>query len=228
MKAIFNQYFGIGDILFIEPIMRRYFLNGYDVVLPVLDKYYDCRVHFPYIEFVKQNELNIDYERQDVVKTADSIIYPVRWSREYFNSPLNDTMRNKYRMFEMDLEEWRRLKWLRFRDKEHALFNEFMQPLPERFNLINGNWHSFNNGYEYIEVENGLPNIRMDFIDGFTLLDWAGVIEKAETIHTVNTSLLYMLETLNVTDQLHIYTRNNGRDFQQTQYLRSKKYQLHT
>jgi hypothetical protein len=67
----------------------------------------------------------------------------------------------------------------------------------------------------------------MDFIDGYTLLDWAGIIEKAETIHTVNTSLLYMLETLNVTDQLHLYTRNNGRDFQQTEYLRSKKYQLH-
>jgi hypothetical protein len=225
MKAIFNQYFGIGDILFIEPIMRRYFQNGYDVVLPVLEKYYDCRVHFPYIEFVKQNELNIDYERQDVVKTADSIIYPVRWSMEYFSSPLNDTMRNKYRMFEMDLEDWRRLKWLRFRDKEQQLCD--LLKLPERFNLINSNWHSFINGYKPIEVNTRIPNVEMRFIDGFTLLDWAGIIEKAETIHTVNTSLLYMLETLNVTDQLHLYTRNNGRDFQQTEYLRSKKYKLH-
>lgn len=226
MKAIFNQYFGIGDILFIEPIMRRYFQNGYEVVLPVLEKYYDCRVHFPYIEFVKQNELNIDYERQDIVKTADSIIYPVRWSMEYFNSPLNDTMRNKYRMFEMELEDWRRLKWLRFRDKEQQLCD--LLRLPERFNLVNSNWHSFVNGYKPIEVNTRIPNVEMRFIDGFTLLDWAGVIEKAETIHTVNTSLLYMLEILNVTDQLHLYTRNNGRDFQQTEYLRSKKYQLHT
>ena len=51
MKAIFNQFFGIGDILFIEPIMRRFFQQGYEVVLPVLEKYYDCRI----VDWMKDN-----------------------------------------------------------------------------------------------------------------------------------------------------------------------------
>ena len=226
MIHIYNQYFGIGDIMFIEPLMRRSFQAGHRVVLPVLDKYYDIRVHFPYINIVKKDELDIDYERQDIVKDGDTIIYPLRWSREFFDSPLNDTMKNKYKMFGVDLEEWRKFTFLRNYDREKRLAD--ILDLPEKFNLINHNWHSFDNGYKDIKVKNGYKNIKMDFVQGFTLLDWAGVIERATTIHTVNTALLYLLETLNVTDDLHLYSRrSDGRDYKQTEYLRSKQYTLH-
>ena len=66
-------------------------------------------------------------------------------------------------------------------------------------------------------------------IDGYTLLDWAGIIENASAIHTVNTSIMYLLETLELsTDNIHVYSRNeNGKDFIKVDYLFKMKYAKH-
>jgi hypothetical protein len=224
-EVIFNQFFGIGDIMFIEPIMRRSFQAGHKVILPVLDKYYDIKRHFPYIGFIKKDKLNIDYENQKIVDNGTQIIYPVRWSREFFKSPLNYTMMNKYKMFDLPLDTWREFTFLRDMDTEQRLMDEL--ELPEHFNLINHNWHSFNDSHRGFTVDNGMVNIEMRFIPGYTLLDWASVIERASTIHSVNTALLYLLETLDVTDDLFLYSRRaDGKDYKNTEYLRTKKYEL--
>jgi len=222
---IFNQFFGIGDIMFIEPIMRRSFQSGHKVILPVLEKYFDTQKHFPYIEFIKKDELDIDYENQEVVETKTDVIFPVRWSREFFNSPLNCTMKNKYKMFDIPLNEWRSFTFLRDMDNERRLIKELN--IPEKFNLINHNWHTFNDSHRDFSVRNGLKNIEMKFIPGYTLMDWSSIIERATTIHTVNTALLYLIETLDVCDRLYLYSRRkDGKDFKNTEYLRTKKYKL--
>ena len=223
---IYNQFFGVGDIMFIEPLMRMSFLDGHKVILPVLDKFYDIRHHFPYIDVVMKGDLDIDYECKKIVETDDDIIYPVRWSREFFNSPLHCTMKNKYRMFGVDLEVWRSFTFLRHYDRELELMKSLN--IQGEFNLLNHNWHSFRDSYKDFNVDNGLQNIEMRFIHGFTIMDWAGVIEQATTIHSVNTSILYLLETLNVTNDIHLYSRReDGADYKQTEYLRSKEYNLH-
>ena len=53
-ELIFNQFFGIGDILFIEPIMRRFFQEGYKINLPILKIYLPIQHYFPYINFIEQ------------------------------------------------------------------------------------------------------------------------------------------------------------------------------
>ena len=97
-EIIINQFFGIGDILFIEPIMRDYFQKGHKVTVPILVKYLDIQRNIPYVNFVDKNFYNIDYEEQKLIETDNHIILPMRWSREFFKSHLNYTMKNKYRM----------------------------------------------------------------------------------------------------------------------------------
>jgi hypothetical protein len=226
---VFNQFFGIGDILFIEPIMRKYFKEGNKIILPVLNKFLDLQPYFPYINFIDKEEYEIDYEEIKIIKKEDTIILPMRWSREFFNSPLNDTMLNKYKMVGMDLNEFRDLTWLRHRSKEDELMNLLNIKEGDEYNLINMNYHTFIDGKVDIKIDNNIRNIEMRTIEGFTLLDWTRVIEEAKNIHTVNTSILFLLECLDLNaDEIHLYSRNvDGRDFDQTNYLWSKKYITH-
>lgn len=228
-EIIINQFFGIGDILFIEPIMRYYFQQGHKVTVPILYKYLDIQRNIPYVNFVDKNFYNIDYEEQKIIETDNHIILPMRWSKEFFNSPLKETMRNKYRMVGIELEEWRNLTWLRHRWREKLLREILCINNNEKYNLINCNFFSFENKTTKINCENNYRNIEMRFIPGFNLLDWANVIENAENIHSVNTSILFLLESLNLkAKEIHLYSRNvNGEDFIQTEYLRSKNYVLH-
>ena len=225
--CVFNQFFGLGDIMFIEPIMRRYFKNGYRVVLPVLSKFLNLQPYFPYVEFVDKDTYEMDYENQKIVEDGNRIILPMRWSMEFLSGKLPDTMRNKYKMLGLDMEEWRTLKWLRHRYKEEHLKKEL--GITGQYNLINKNYHTFKNGVREIKMSNGLPNVEMKFIEGYTLLDWASVVENATNIHTVNTSIVYMVETLELAaKELHIYSRNvNGDDFVQVDYLLGKNWIKH-
>ena len=51
--------------------------------------------------------------------------------------------------------------------------------------------------------------VNLAYIEGFTLLDWGKVIESASEIHTVSTSLIYMIEVLykKPMQNIHIYQR---------------------
>ena len=219
---IFNQWAGIGDILFIEPIMRKYFQKGHTVVLPVMKVFLNLQPYFPYINFIDMDLLDIDYDEKNPIETEDHVVLPIR-----FSVP---RMSNKYLMVDMDFNEWRNLTWLRHRNKEERLKNILGIKADDKYNLINGN---FTSEHPYrrreIVVENGNRNIHMKPIDGYTLLDWAGVIENATVIHTVNTSIMYMLETLELsTEDIHVYSRNeNGRDFIKVDYLFNLKYTKH-
>ena len=68
-ELIFNQFFGIGDILFIEPIMRRFFQEGYKINLPILKIYLPIQHYFPYINFIEQENYKIKFHA--MIEEAD-------------------------------------------------------------------------------------------------------------------------------------------------------------
>ena len=65
-------------------------------------------------------------------------------------------------------------------------------------------------------------------IDGFSLYDWAMVIEGAKEIHTVSTSILYILELLKVKPVVNLYKRfPDEKDHRNYDYLlKNNKYRL--
>lgn len=228
-EIIINQFFGIGDILFLEPIMRDYFQKGHNVTVPLIHKYLDIQRNIPYVNFVEKDLFDIDYNERDFIETDKQIIIPMRWSKEYYSSPFKDTMLNKYKMVGIKVEEWRKLTWLRHRWREDLLKEVLGIKKGEKYNLINCNFYSFENKTIHLNINNKLKNIEMKFIPTFNLLDWAGIIEEAENIYSVNTSIIFLLEVLELkAKEIHLYSRNvNGADFIQTEYLRSKNYILY-
>ena len=112
-------------------------------------------------------------------------------------------MLDKYRMLGLPEDMWKTFKWERNLEKENELYNLLVKD--ENYILINSKW---SDGNVTIETESTFKRINMDILNGFTLFDWAKIIENASEIHTVSTSNLFLLETLNLkTDKIHIYPR---------------------
>ena len=228
--VVINQPFGLGDFLFCIPIARDYIAKGYKVIWPVIPAYQNLNKHFPEITFVNKEMLKIDYERKDEYELNGMKIIPLRFSYEIINVPFRDCMKSKYLMFKKDWRRWRESTWVRDTAKEDELFYDVLKLKDgEKFNLINATFRNDLSGWVPVQVSNDYRNIELKTLEGFTLLDWCKVVENATTIHTVSTSINYILELLplKATD-VHLYVRKpDERDFRNIDYLFTKKYRLH-
>lgn len=234
-KCIINQFRGIGDILFLEPLCR-WLYQGYEITFPVEDEYIWIKEYIPYINFVKKSEYFIDYEKFSWGKIGEHEYFPLRFANPLLRGygPHNysdqfNCMKDKYRLFGQDPEAWRELKWVRNTEIENKLF-EFLG--------LNGKEYAFVNEWSSqgkIEINEDILSawswskmvVYQQKVPGFTLLDWAKVIENATYIHTTSTSNFYMIETLELkAKELHLYKRPTE-DLTAVKDLMSKNWILH-
>jgi hypothetical protein len=212
MKYIFNQYQGLGDILFCEPIARRFCDEGKNEIFwPINDEFMWLKDYIKYINFVPKSQHSINYESLHLGNlNSEEYFVPLRFANPIVRklnphdySDQYHTMLDKYRMLELPEDMWRTFKWERNIEKENVLYNLLVKD--KNYVLINSKW---SNGNVIINTESTYQNINMGLLDGFTLFDWAKIIENASEIHTVATSNLFLLETLNLkANKVNIYPR---------------------
>jgi hypothetical protein len=226
------QRFGIGDVIFSMTAIRS--LKG-KVVWPVLPEYVDGLAKaYQDILFIDYNLLNIDWNRKDRYKISDMNVIPLA----HQDVPLVDCMKNKYRYLMQDWKQWKKnASWTRDYSKEIGLMSHLGIRKGDKFNLVNtkfGCWspEGLRPETSNISIEvpmNNLPYITFGIIPGYSLFDWASVIEHATNIYTVSTSLLYLLELLTLSaKEIHLYPRKpKETDFRNVDYVFSKPYILH-
>lgn len=211
---------GLGDQLFIEPIMRRYHEQGYVVINVVMPEYFWLNEYFQYVHFRRLNEMpGFDREQcNDHYKYEGIPVVPLRFANPlvkglepHDGSDRPNWMSDKYVFMGLPVDTWKTLQWTRYDLKEDKLFRSLR--ITGDYALVNDN---FGGGFasagildettynpSAAPVEDGyermtLPIVKMRKIDGFTMLDWAKVIINASEIYTVETSVIYMIETLPV------------------------------
>lgn len=233
---IINAFRGLGDIIFCMPLYRHLISQGHTVIHPYTNEFGSIWKHWPEITWIPIELLNIPYENQNYVETDDYKIVPLRWSREQMKVPYSQVMRAKYDMFGMDFMEWRSVTWERDYEKEAELCNIVLGELKdgchvEKFVLENNTFRSSGTGKVQTEAhKSGLPVITMRNIPGFTLMDWGRVFEWATEIHTVGTSINFLLDApfLSVKEPVHLYLRKpEENDFKNYDYLLKKNYIYH-
>jgi hypothetical protein len=209
-QIILNQFFGLGDLLFIEPIFRHFHERGFQVFCPVEDHYYWLIYYIKYVHFRKKSEFPMDYEqcRMDYEYNGTQVL-PLRFStpilrgcEPHEGSLKEHFMLDKYRIIGLPLYEWCTLKWTRNEEKENRLYDMLNLKKPYTFANMNfgGGFQSYDFGVK--------ADVYLRPIEGFTLLDWAKVIIEADVIHTVETSLVYMVETLPIkAREIHMWPR---------------------
>lgn len=210
-EVVINQFFGLGDIFFIEPIYRYYHEKGYKVVAPVLSEYLWIQEYIPYVEFKDKNTYPYSYET--VEQPADGRLHiPLRFAhplyRDYelhYGDDKKNWMGDKYLYLGLDKDKWREMRFERNLGNEYALYDKLGITGP--YNFIN---EYFGGSFEKVEIkpENGLQNVYLRRVDNFTLIDWLKVIENAENIYTVETSILWLIEAFPTkAKELHLYPR---------------------
>ena len=118
-------------------------------------------------------------------------------------------MEAKYLLLEADPELWRTISFNRNKEKENQL-KQYLNITPdEKFIFVNNNFAGPEFNYKVdIKPQTDLKIIYQEYVEGFTLLDWCGVIEQASEIHTVSTALFFVIEALNLEKTpLHLYPR---------------------
>ncbi len=230
MQIIINQFAGIGDIIYSMTIARQYLAEGHSVLWPVLPHFVEgLNRAYPDIEFKDMAAVHIDYDRQDIQINEQRQIIPLRWAREIMKVPYFDCMKAKYNYLTLDWRNWKNnAMWERDHIREKFLFDSLGLSHDEPYNLVNKTFRSDFSGRVQVKIENDFRTIEMQHFEGFSIFDYAKCLLYAQEIHFVSSALLFLVELLPITAQMHIYKRlPDENHFENIDYLFTKNYHLH-
>lgn len=206
---IVNQYFGLGDIIWEQTLVKA-IADVKPVIWPVMPQFVEgLNRAYPDITFVDMNLLKLDYNRNYEYEFAGAKILPLRFADSLCQVQYKDCMKSKYMLYGMDWRSWKnKAMWKRDKTKERSLFNQLGLKRGEPYNLINRFFGSNSQLVAPIKVDNGLHSVELCSIEGYSLFDWAMVIQNAANIHVVSSSICYILELLDLrAKEICIYKR---------------------
>lgn len=227
---IVNQPFGIGDIIFCQTVVRKIAAkHEYSAIKwLVLPQFVDqCKRAYPDIEWLNCQEQPFNLEVQYEYDYKGDRVLPLRFNVELMKVPYSQCMASKYALFDMDYKDWKKeAMWQPDFDKESQLM-ELINP-PQQYNLINTTYRSDFGRTVPIKPDNDFPCVVMTNTPGFSMFDWALLIQYATEIHSVSTGLFYMLELMDLQQPIHLYPRKpEEKNFKNIEYLFTKPYILH-
>jgi hypothetical protein len=111
---------------------------------------------------------------------------------------MENCMLDKYRIMGLPETMWMDLQLVRDHENEQRLFE--LLGSPENFILVNEFSRA---GDIQLNIETDLQVIKMREIEGFSVVDWALMMERATENHHVQTSTLYVLHMLGVDAKIY-------------------------
>jgi hypothetical protein len=202
MKALIKQPAGIGDIFFCQKIAHKLRQQNYDVVWPVIPEFLWIKDYIKDIEFCNINEvLHYNYDAILPLHDADKLF------------PGISVMEAKYKLVDLRYDDW--CKYFDFKHnyhKEEQLFYDVLKLADDTPYVLKNFYFASPPQTQICEAAknancNNMREICMTNLPDFTLLDWCKVISKAKTIHTVETSINYIIEKVDSTKDLHMYSK---------------------
>ena len=218
--VLFWQPAGMGDILYLQKA-AHYFLNlGYRVVWPVIPEFLYVKDYISDIEFCDVNR-HFDgfeyYGRSEVIKTEDMIYFPLHHAHIFLdNNYRSSAMKSKYPLFQklgydIDGSDWvKYLDFTRNKQREDQCKKILGIEDGEEFIFINDMFASPPNIFRReMHIETPIKKIyhKLEHVNQFNLFDLCGVLEDAKEIHTVETSMCYLVERINKSSKLFMYSR---------------------
>lgn len=228
---VIQQYFGLGDVIWGQTIANDFVKAGYKVIWPVLPALVEgLNRAYPDVVFVDHTKFFVDYENKEFKEIDGMLMLPMRYSESLMGKPYKFHMESKYSFLGKDWRTWvEGAKFQRNRQKEEELMRAVGVNWDEKYNLVSTVFGNRGQHKIDINVNNEYKNIELKNIPGYSLFDWSGIIEFAETIHAVSSASLYIFELLElVAKEAHIYNRTPIEpNLDYVRFLFSKPYILH-
>lgn len=211
--AYITQPAGLGDILFCQKIARRAIeeFNCEKVIWDVLPEYHYLQ------DYIINNNVffNVGYGLslgRKIIDNDEMLYIPLLTSDRVVSYP--DPRAHgyiKYSFFNnTDWSDWKNyFEIKRNYERENKLIDKLGLDINEKYNLINPNFGTPPNFIknDNISPNNEYKNIYMDILPDINIFDWLTILENATEIHTMETSLYYILEKLNIENNVYIYSK---------------------
>jgi len=224
--GLIRQPAGIGDIFFTQKIANLLISKKrcHNIIWPVSSEYAYLNDYIGTDNIVYVDE-NTDFEYKDIYLSSINTLYE---QKDVLYVPLQHADQTvtlpdcrahghiKYKFCNnLSHSDWKH--YFNFRrnfNRENKLIDKLQINIKEKYNLINSNYGSppaFKSKKD-IHPNNNYLNIHMDFIKDIHLFDWLKIAENAQEIHTMETSLCYLLEKINLTNVFMYskYTAESG------------------
>jgi len=218
--ALFRQPAGLGDILFTLKIAfkvnEKY--NPGQIVWPVCKEYIDlCSyLEVPNNFYFISDQVNFpgreiyDTFTTSIVYQPDFIYVPLQFASEgvYGHFDFKENLYSKYKFVGLNYNDWSSyIKIKRNYDKEDQLYALKVKQKP--YILVNRNYGTVPVKREDIAVNSDKAVVELEYVEGYNLFDWIKIIEEADEVHTLQTSLAYILEVLKK-QKVYIYHRTKN------------------
>lgn len=217
---VINQFHAIGDIIFLEPMFRRFsvLMDGLKPIVPIRDHLMWLQDHIDSAVFLPMSKFVLDYESM-AINNPD--YFPARFANQVLRKlkpddhhDFENMMLDKYRLACMPEDLWKTID-LKFNEKKCMELMNYLGLLENNgavldYVLINENSQA---GTVKIDPKTYLRVEKMYEIPGFTPIDWAFVMLNARENHHVSTSTFFILQALwnkyKFTSPVFIYPRPN-------------------
>lgn len=225
--CLIKQPAGIGDVFFCQKIARVMMQNRYQVVWPLRPDITWIRDYIKDIYFPSTDDM---FPGKDIFEVGGGCV--VEENGAFISTATADLTHNdgkimssKYSMLGIDYSDWQDyFKFERKLDKEDDLFYNVL-------NLKDDSEYVFINNLYNTDVRDSnllskeqfdLPVIELKIIEGYTLFDWCKVLEKAKKIHTINTSINYIIDVLDTSYDEYVIYAHDEKNKTEIDYLFKK------
>ncbi len=212
--CLIYQPLGLGDIIWVQPILDVIIADGYTVYYPVSDVYYDIVSQYIIknnLVWKKESEnfpLKDHYKDINIFQTNNQLYLPLSYADRYF--PECSVMISKYYLLSIPIEDYRKhFEIFRNYEREKKLIDTYQ--LHSNYVLVNKSFGT-ESKIRNIQLDTD-PSIKIhtmsidqDKKNGFHIFDWIGALENALEIHTVETSLCYLIDKY-CNNKLHMYEK---------------------
>jgi len=222
-KMCFRQYAGLGDIFFLQKAAYSFLHSGYDEIIWPVIKHYEYLKD--YIDNDKIKFIPIDsivgeikelYKNNVLLLESNSNINYIPFEKASNITGNNSNfLEQKYCLINLDFSDWQNYcKFKRYPERENKCREYFGINKGDKFIFVN---NIFASPPEiYTREMNYSTNLKIvehkpEHLNMFNFFDFSWLLENAEEIHTVETSLCYLVECLHTKASLNLYSRKiNG------------------
>lgn len=222
--VVIKQPLGLGDVFYLQKMAFKYLDKGWQVVWPLSDNILWVSEYIlgPSFCSLHDNFIGKDlYYNGEFKIEKDDVLF---LSPDGYRVPGMRIMNSKYELIDSSDEDWfNYFNFIRNYKKENILYYDILK-------LNNNSEYVFVNKMANIEIKYSdvidnitfkYPVIEMQVIPGFTLFDWCKVIENAKEIHTVHTSINYVIDKLDI--KASVYNMYQGIHHSDVQFIPFQK-----
>lgn len=214
--CLIYQPLGLGDIFWVQQIVDTIIADGYTVYYPVGKVYYEIvskyitKKNLVWVEETDDFPLKEYYGQINVHQNNNELYLPLSYADRYI--PNASVMASKYYFLSIPIGDYRKhFKLNRNYERENKLIQEY--GLFDDYILVNNSFGTEAQKRD-ISIQSDLKvhymDIEQDRNNGFNIFDWIMALENAQEIHTVETSLCYLIDKYCLNNKIHMYEKRTS------------------